>query len=136
MQCLFGDKIPLPTEDNITNIAKSNAANTKTIQRFVFDSQGKTITKNKFKKLLYNRQAEVHSIVMELMLLSRHNYTDVINMPGKIEDIVKFASMFEICVHDKRNLRRIIDHCGDLVTLAVKERASVYPEESQASHPS
>lgn len=64
---------------------------------------------------------------MEFMLLKRHNYTDVINMPGKIEDIVKFASLFEICVHDKRNLRRIIDHCSALV-MSFKTHAVVCPE--------
>lgn len=114
MECLFGDRIPLPISNDMTAIKTSNPQNTKSVQRFIFDSQGKTIIRGKLKKLLYNHKSKVYSIMMELMLLKRHNYTDVVNMPGNIDDIVKFATFFEICVEDKRNLRRIIDYCSTL----------------------
>lgn len=134
MQCLFGDRIPLPTDENMTAVNISNASNTKRVQRLIFDLQGKTIMRDKSKKLLYNRDAKVHSIMMELMLLKRHNYTNVINMPGRIEDIVKFASLFDICVQDRRNLRRIIDHCSELVA-PFKARAAVCPEAIKTTNP-
>lgn len=128
MQCLFGDRIPLPTDNDRILTDPSDDANTRFVQSIIFDSQGKTITKAKSKKLLYNRDAKVHSVLMEMMLLKRHNYTDVINMPGRIEEIVKFACLLGICVQDRRNLRRIIDHCSDLV--CIKVRAEVSPEQT------
>lgn len=120
MDYVFDGKHPLPDnvilpsgsgddEDDKINIRRDD----RYMRKILFDNQGKTIHTANDKMLLYSQDTKLYSVMMEMFVLKKYDYTGVINMPGDINEIVGYGKHYGICVHDVRNLKRIMDTCSD-----------------------
>lgn len=103
------DNVILPINDNY-NITSNDE---EYIRRVLFNGHGETLKENNEKFLVYNNNVQLDNIMFEMFLLKKYNYTSVVNMPGHIHEIITYGNLYGICVHDKRNLKRIMDLCSD-----------------------